>query len=115
MIANQAQGLLPLGLLAWMAFTISFALPKLSYILGVLNDPFGWGWHLLGASTHQGNLDVSRFSLLLQIVPADGGCGLVSPGDQETVASGWEEKLSTQLSRYWHFTWCMLVHSYGCW
>ena len=67
LINNQAQGLLPLGLLAWMAFTISFALPKLNYILAVLNDPFGWGWHLLGAGTTMGSLDVSHFSLLLQI------------------------------------------------
>ncbi len=68
LVNNQAQGLLPLGLLAWMAFTISFALPKLNYILTVLNDPFGWGWRLLGAGTLTGNLDVSRFSLLLQIL-----------------------------------------------
>lgn len=67
MIAQEAQGLLPLGLLAWMAFTISFALPKLSYVIGVLNDPFGWGWQLLGGGAG-GSLDVSRISLLLQVL-----------------------------------------------
>jgi polyferredoxin len=66
MIANQAQGLLPLGLMAWMAFTVSFAIPKLSYILGVMNDPFGWGWHWLSASNLSRSMDVSGFSLLLQ-------------------------------------------------
>jgi polyferredoxin len=66
MMSNEAQGLLPLGLLAWMAFTISFALPKLSYVIGVLNDPFGWGWKLLGAST-AASLDVSRISLILEV------------------------------------------------
>lgn len=66
MITNEALGLLPLGLLAWMAFTISFALPKLSYIVRVLNDPFGWGWQLLGAST-AASLDVSRISLILEV------------------------------------------------
>jgi hypothetical protein len=50
-----------------MAFTISFALPKLSYVLGVINDPFGWGWHLFGASASV-SLDVSRISLLLEVV-----------------------------------------------
>ncbi len=66
LIAQEAQGLLPLGLLAWMAFTISFALPKLNFVVGVINDPFGWGWKLLGASSG-GGLDVSQISLLLQV------------------------------------------------
>lgn len=38
-IANQSQVLLPLGLFAWIAFTVSFALPKLGYVLRVMNDP----------------------------------------------------------------------------
>ncbi len=67
LIAQEAQGLLPLGLLAWMAFTLAFALPKLSYIIVVLNDPFGWGWQLLGANPG-GSLDVSRISILLQVL-----------------------------------------------
>jgi NAD-dependent dihydropyrimidine dehydrogenase PreA subunit len=67
LIAQEAQGLLPLGLLAWMAFTIAFALPKLSFIIVVLNDPFGWGWQLLGAGPG-GSLDVSRISNLLQVL-----------------------------------------------
>jgi polyferredoxin len=65
-IARQAHGLLPLGLMAWIAFTVAFALPKLGYIPAVLADPFGWGWHLLGVSS-SGSLDVSSFSPLLQV------------------------------------------------
>ncbi len=68
LISNQAQGLLPLGLMAWIAFTVSFALPKLNYILGVLNDPFGWGWHWLNISNVSRSLDVSGFSPILQVV-----------------------------------------------
>jgi len=67
-IANQSQALLPLGLFAWIAFTISFALPKLGYILGVLNDPFGWGWRLLGAGYTIWSPDVSGFSPVLQVI-----------------------------------------------
>jgi NAD-dependent dihydropyrimidine dehydrogenase PreA subunit len=67
LIANQAQGLLPLGLMAWIAFTISFALPKLNLILSVLNDPFGRGWHILNATNTSRSLDVSGFSPLLQV------------------------------------------------
>jgi NAD-dependent dihydropyrimidine dehydrogenase PreA subunit len=66
LITNETQGLLPLGLMAWIAFTVSFALPKLNYILGAVNDPFGWGWHLLNASITTRSLDVSGFSPLLQ-------------------------------------------------
>lgn len=46
--AYQSQVLLPLGLFAWIAFTISFALPKLSYVLRTVSDPMGLGWNLLG-------------------------------------------------------------------
>ena len=48
LLGKQAQLLLPVGLTSWVAFTISFALAKSSYVLPVLSDPFGWGWRLLG-------------------------------------------------------------------
>lgn len=66
-ISNQSQILLPLGLMAWIAFTVSFALPKLGLVLGVLNDPFGWGWALLGAGYAPWSPDVSGFSPILQV------------------------------------------------
>ncbi len=66
-IANQAQALLPLGLLAWIAFTVSFALPKLGYIAGVLNDPFGWGWKLLGSGYVFWQPDLANPGALLQV------------------------------------------------
>lgn len=66
MIAAESQGLIPLGLMAWMAFTISFALPKLSYVVGVLNDPLGLGWHMLGAGAVSRSLDVSGISAMLE-------------------------------------------------
>ncbi len=43
-----AYPLVPLGLAAWMAFTLSLVFANLSYVLPVLSDPFGWGWNLLG-------------------------------------------------------------------
>jgi NAD-dependent dihydropyrimidine dehydrogenase PreA subunit len=66
-IADQAQALLPLGLFAWIAFTISFAFPKFSYVLSVVSDPLGWGWNLLGNANKAWSPDVSGFSSLLQI------------------------------------------------
>jgi hypothetical protein len=66
-IAEQAQALLPLGLFAWIAFTISFAIPKFNYVLTVINDPLGQGWNLLGAANLTWSPDVRGFSPLLQI------------------------------------------------
>ncbi len=66
-IATQAQVLLPLGLMAWIAFTVSFAFPKLNFVLGVLNDPFGWGWNLLGAMDTTRMVAVAGFSALIQV------------------------------------------------
>lgn len=46
-----AYGLVPLGLAAWMAFSLSFVFANLSYLWPVLSDPMGWGWNLLGTAT----------------------------------------------------------------
>jgi len=67
-VSTQAQALLPLGLMAWIAFTVSFAIPKLNFVLGVLNDPFGWGWHILGAIDTSRMVSVAGFSSLIQVV-----------------------------------------------
>jgi ferredoxin len=66
-IAEQSQALLPLGLFAWIAFTISFAFPKLNYVLSVLSDPLGRGWNLFGTASTGWSPDVSGFSPILQI------------------------------------------------
>lgn len=42
--------LVPLGLSAWIAFSLSFVFTNLSYLWPALSDPFGWGWNLLGAA-----------------------------------------------------------------
>lgn len=42
--------LVPLGLLAWVAFSFPLMLVNGSYILMTLSDPFGWGWNLFGTS-----------------------------------------------------------------
>lgn len=45
---DTSYTLVPLGLLAWVAFSISFVLPNISYIAAAVSDPFGWGWDLFG-------------------------------------------------------------------
>ncbi len=46
----QSYALIPLGLGAWIAFSLSFVFANFSYVLVALSDPFGWGWNLLGTS-----------------------------------------------------------------
>lgn len=47
---EYAYALLPLGLAAWVAFSVSFVLINVSYAWPVLSDPFGWGWNLIGTA-----------------------------------------------------------------
>ncbi|MCI0520855.1 MAG: 4Fe-4S binding protein [Chloroflexi bacterium] len=49
---QHTQALLPLGLAAWAAFSLSFVLANLSYLPTALSDPFGWGWDLFGGAGH---------------------------------------------------------------
>jgi hypothetical protein len=50
---TYAYALIPLGLAAWIAFTLSFVFSNASYILPVLSDPLGWGWDLLGTAGYK--------------------------------------------------------------
>lgn len=59
-----AYCLVPLGLTAWIAFSLSFVFANLSYLWPVLSDPMGWGWNLLGTA----GLTWSPY--LMQFVPA---------------------------------------------
>jgi hypothetical protein len=48
--ARLSTALIPLGLTAWIAFSLSFVLANASYILASLSDPLGLGWNLLGTA-----------------------------------------------------------------
>ena len=45
-----AYALVPLGMLAWVAFSLSFVFANFSYVWVALSDPMGWGWNLLGTA-----------------------------------------------------------------
>ena len=47
---DYAYALVPLGLAAWIAFSLSFVFSNFSYIWPVLSDPLGWGWDLFGTA-----------------------------------------------------------------
>ncbi len=42
----------PLGLAAWIAFSLGFLFINVSYAIPVLSDPFGWAWNLFHTGTH---------------------------------------------------------------
>jgi 4Fe-4S binding domain len=46
-----STALIPLGLAAWIAFSLSFALANFAYVWAALSDPFGWGWDLFGSAS----------------------------------------------------------------
>jgi hypothetical protein len=45
-----AYALVPLGLAAWIAFSLSFVFANISYLWPALSDPLGWGWNLFGTA-----------------------------------------------------------------
>ncbi len=45
-----SAALIPLGLAAWIAFTLGFALANISYIWPALSDPLARGWDLFGTA-----------------------------------------------------------------
>ncbi len=53
LFVEYAYALVPLGLAAWAAFSLSFVLINFSYAWQVLSDPFGWGWNLFGTANWQ--------------------------------------------------------------
>lgn len=48
--ASLSTMLIPLGLMFWVAFSLSFVLINASYILAALSDPLGLGWNLFGTA-----------------------------------------------------------------
>jgi polyferredoxin len=48
--ATFSTVLIPLGLMSWVAFSLSFVLTNATYILAALSDPMGLGWNLVGTA-----------------------------------------------------------------
>ena len=47
-LSTLGYTLVPLGLTAWIAFSLSFVFTNFSYVWPALSDPLGWGWDLFG-------------------------------------------------------------------
>ena len=70
---DYAYVLVPLGLAAWIAFSLGFVLINGSYALAALADPFGWGWDLLGLAHVAWTPLVPEFVPYLQALILIGG------------------------------------------
>jgi polyferredoxin len=68
-----ATALIPLGLMFWVAFSLSFVLTNAAYILSSLSDPFGWGWNLFGTATITWQPYLTNLLLPLQTLVLIGG------------------------------------------
>ena len=67
LFVDYAYALVPLGLAAWAAFSLSFALTNLSYAWQVVSDPFGWGWNLLGTANWTWTPYLAGWQSMLQV------------------------------------------------
>lgn len=49
---DYAYALVPLGLMAWIAFVLGMIMVNGAYVVSVISDPFGWGWNLFGTADY---------------------------------------------------------------
>ncbi|HEX7567773.1 MAG TPA: 4Fe-4S binding protein, partial [Anaerolineaceae bacterium] len=68
-----ATALVPLGLMFWVAFSLSFVLTNAAYIVSSLSDPFGWGWNLFGSVAMPWQPYLTSMLLPLQTLVLVGG------------------------------------------
>jgi hypothetical protein len=52
LILRLSYMLVPIGIFAWIAFSLPMLMVNYSYILNVLSDPLGLGWNLLGTANY---------------------------------------------------------------
>ena len=73
-----AYTLVPLGLAAWIAFSISFVFTNVSYLWPVMSDPLGQGWNLFGAANAAWTPYLTSMVPLLQTIVLLGGLACAS-------------------------------------
>lgn len=59
--------LVPLGLLAWVAFSFPLIMINGSYIISIISDPLGWGWDLVGTAHVPWTPVLSQYTAHVQI------------------------------------------------
>lgn len=51
LMTASTGGLVPMGLMVWVAFVIPMLMVNISFVLQSFSDPFGWGWDFFGTSS----------------------------------------------------------------
>ena len=64
---KYAYLLVPLGIFAWIAFSIPLIAVNGSYIISTLSDPMGWGWNLFGTADFPWTPFFPEYILYVQI------------------------------------------------
>lgn len=59
--------LVPLGLLAWIAFSVPLIFVNGSYIISVISDPLGWGWDIFGTADFHWSPLIPEYLAFIQI------------------------------------------------
>ena len=95
---SQAYALVPLGLTAWIAFSLSFVFANFSYVLVALSDPFGWGWNLLGTADIAWTPWLTNLTPFLQVGVLVGGFIWASTTSQKIASEKLDAARATRLA-----------------
>lgn len=68
LFADFSYALIPLGVAAWLGFTISFMLVNFFNVVRQISDPFGWGWNLFGTVQYPWTVYAPSLIPYLQVV-----------------------------------------------
>jgi heme/copper-type cytochrome/quinol oxidase subunit 2 len=66
MILRLAYTLIPIGIFAWIAFSLPPVMINYNYILSVVSDPFGLGWNIFGTANYPFKPFLSEWIPLIQ-------------------------------------------------
>jgi polyferredoxin len=65
---NYSYVIVPLGLLAWIAFSVPLVFVNGSYIVSVISDPMGWGWDVFGTAGYHWKPLLPEYLVYLQSI-----------------------------------------------
>jgi hypothetical protein len=82
--AIASTALIPLGLMFWVAFSLSFVLTNATYIAVALSDPLGLGWNLFGTAAIAWQPLLSAWVLPAQTLVLVGGLAWSARTTQKT-------------------------------
>jgi polyferredoxin len=89
---RSTTGLIPLGLGAWIAFSMALLFINGSYIPATLSDPLGWDWNLLGTTNTPWAPLISGWIPTLQSIAIFGG---LAWGTSVTIKSHKKEAIAS--------------------